>query len=46
MKCAVEMDSVAMMCIPGLMNIGSGFQTLIKGAEFTDTQNGVGINIL
>jgi hypothetical protein len=31
MKYAVEMDSVAMMCMPSLIKIGSGIQKLMGG---------------
>jgi hypothetical protein len=33
MKYVVEMGSGAMMCIPSLMNVGSGTQKLIRGVH-------------
>jgi hypothetical protein len=42
MKYAVEMGSVAVMCIPSFIKIDSGFRKL----RFTDTQDGDRISLL
>jgi hypothetical protein len=45
MKCAVEIGSGAMICIPSLIKIGSGIEKLNGGAQ-THRQHGDRISLL